>query len=56
MGQIAEVCGFADAAHLGRRFQRNFGVAPATCRRRVRAGAIPPEPRLIRRPSVTLGK
>lgn len=52
IAEIAAMCGFASPFHFSRRFKESYGEPPRALRDRVRAGAVPPEPRLLRvRPS-----
>lgn len=48
VAEIAAACGFASPFHFSRRFKESYGEAPRTLRDRLRAGAVPPEPRLLR--------
>ncbi len=49
IGQVAEMCGFASQFHFARRFKEAFGDTPTQTRSRIRAGGVPPLPRLLRR-------
>ncbi|MDP9364299.1 MAG: helix-turn-helix transcriptional regulator, partial [Chloroflexota bacterium] len=48
IAEIAAMCGFASPFHFSRRFKESYGEPPRSLRDRVRAGAVPPEPRLLR--------
>ena len=48
IGRIAEMCGFASQFHFARRFKEAFGATPTQIRSRIRAGEVPPLPRLLR--------
>ncbi len=48
VGQVAEMCGFASQFHFARRFKAVFGDTPTAIRARIREGATPPLPRLLR--------
>ena len=48
IGEIAAMCGFASPFHFSRRFKESYGEPPRALRDRVRAGAVSPEPRLLR--------
>ena len=48
IAEIAAMCGFVSPFHFSRRFKESYGEPPRSLRERVRAGAVPPEPRLLR--------
>ncbi len=48
IGQIADMCGFASQFHFSRRFREAFGDTPTEVRKRIRTGATPPLPKLLR--------
>lgn len=48
--QIAQMCGFTSPFHFSRRFKDAYGSSPRAFRRQLEFGAIPPTPRLLRRP------
>jgi hypothetical protein len=47
VGEVARQCGFASPFHFSRQFKAAFGDAPQRLRARVRAGEMPPLPRLL---------
>jgi AraC family transcriptional regulator len=46
--QVAAMYGFSSPFHFSRRFHEAFGMSPREMRKKVRAGAIPPLPLLLR--------
>lgn len=47
LSEIARLCGFAPT-HLSRLFKQEFGRSPMQLRQQLRAGTVPPTPRLLR--------
>lgn len=47
IGEIADLCGFANSFHFSRAFKASFGESPTALRRRTFGGEIIPWPRLV---------